>query len=54
MSVIPADYKTPKMVVFDGSKAERVLGLKYRPIEETVRDTAAWMYEYVANEDKAQ
>jgi dihydroflavonol-4-reductase len=27
---------------YDGSRAERELGLRYRPIEETVRRTAAW------------
>jgi len=27
---------------YDGSRAERELGLRYRPIEETVRRTVAW------------
>ncbi len=28
---------------YDGSRAERELGLSYRPIEETLRRTAEWL-----------
>ena len=28
---------------YDGSKAERELGVSYRPVEETLRRTAAWL-----------
>ncbi len=28
---------------YDGSKAERELGVRYRPVEETLRRTAAWL-----------
>ena len=28
---------------YDGSRAERELGLRYRPVEETLRRTAAWL-----------
>jgi dihydroflavonol-4-reductase len=30
---------------YDGSKAERELGLRYRPAEDTIRRTAAWLVE---------
>ena len=30
---------------FDGSRAERVLGLRYRPVEETAERTIAWLAE---------
>ena len=30
---------------YDGSKAERELGVRYRPVEETLRRTAAWLVE---------
>jgi dihydroflavonol-4-reductase len=30
---------------YDGSKAERELGLRYRPVEETLRRTAQWLVE---------
>lgn len=30
---------------YDGSRAERELGLRYRPIDETLRRTVAWLRE---------
>ena len=30
---------------YDGSRAERELGVRYRPVEETLRRTAAWLVE---------
>ena len=43
MADIPEGYQSPVTFVFDGSKATRVLGLKYRNFEETLKETGDWI-----------
>jgi len=43
MAEIPEGFQIPGSYGFDGTKIERVLGLKYRPHEETLKDTADWI-----------
>jgi len=37
---VPADYEEPAAYTADVSKSVKVLGMKYRSLEETVTDTA--------------